>query len=394
MHPEITGIEHVEFDYPLEHVGTNATGSKLVYEPGNTHRRRSYALRVDTDAGVTGEYVGGNPPAVAQIDMVADHLIGENPFHRERLWTDLKRALRQYDRTGIGPLDIALWDIAGKHAGQPIHELLGTYRRRLPAYASSYFGGPNGGFETPEAYADFAASCLDAGYPAFKLHSWVGIRQRSLDREIETIRAVRERVGPGMDLMYDPVCEYDTLADALQVGRACDECDYYWYEDPYGDGGASQHGHRILRQRLETPLLQTELVRGVEPHADFAAAEATDFLRADVEWDGGITGAMKIARLAEGLGLDVEYHLAGPAVRHCMAATRNSNYYELGLIHPDADVPHTQAPIYRGGYTDRVDAIRDDGTFPVPSDPGLGVEYDWDYIRSRAVDRAVHGRAT
>ena len=131
-------------------------------------------------------------------------------------------------------------------------------------------------------------------------------------------------------------------------------------------------------------------MRGVEAHADFIAAEATDFVRADVEWDGGITGAMKIARIAEGFGLDVEYHLAGPAQRHCMAATRNTNYYEIGLVHPDSPVPHTEPPVYADGYTDRVDAIGDDGAFPVPDGPGLGVEYDWDYIEAHATDRRVY----
>ena len=88
-------------------------------------------------------------------------------------------------------------------------------------------------------------------------------------------------------------------------GKACDEEDFLWYEDPYRDGGISQHAHRKLRQHLETPILQTEHLRGLEPFTDFAATEATDFLRADPEYDGGITGVMKRARVAEGFGLDV-----------------------------------------------------------------------------------------
>lgn len=67
---------------------------------------------------------------------------------------------------------------------------------------------------------------------------------------------------------------------------------------------------------------------------DFAANEATDFLRADPEYDAGITGAMKMAHMAEAYGLDVESHAPGPAQRHCIAACRNSNYYEMALVHP------------------------------------------------------------
>jgi L-alanine-DL-glutamate epimerase-like enolase superfamily enzyme len=180
--------------------------------------------------------------------------------------------------------------------------------------------------------------------------------------------------------MLDPACEIDTFADALRVGRACDEEGFFWYEDPYRDGGISQHGHRRLRERLDTPLLQTEHVRGLEPYTDFLVSGATDFGRADPEYDGGITGAMKRARIAEGLGFDVEFHAPGPAQRQCLGAIRNANYYELALVHPD--VPNTGPPVYLDGYEDSLDSIDDDGTIPIPDGPGLGVTYDWEFIEA------------
>ena len=140
-----------------------------------------------------------------------------------------------------------------------------------------------------------------------------------------------------MALMLDPCCVYDTFADTLAVGRACDEAGFYWYEDPMRDGGVSLHAHRKLRSMIKTPLLQGEHVHLVEAHADMAAADATDFWRADPEYDGGITGVMKIAHAAEGYGMDVELHIAGPAQRHCMAAMRNSNFYEMGSGTSQAD---------------------------------------------------------
>ena len=385
MAPSITEIEVHEFGYDLADFGTNPNGYNLLYEPGTTTRRTVYGIRVHVDDGHTGEFVGGTTPGFAQLRLIAPHLIEKNPLDRERHWNEHKRALRKYDGMGIGPLDIALWDYAGKRYVAPVHELLGTYRDRLPAYASMSFLSDERGLTTPDAVADFAETCLDRNFPAFKIHTWSGLGAgRDYDREIATVHAVGNRVGDDMDLMLDPVCEYETFGDALRVGRACDEQGYFWYEDPYMDGGRSQHGHRRLRELLETPLLMTELVRGVEPHADFAAAEATDFLRADPEWDGGITGAMKIARVAEGFGLDVEYHLAGPAQRHCMAATRNSNYYELGLLHPESPTPHTESPVYCDGYTDSVESLDSNGTVPVPDGPGLGVTYDWEYIEANA----------
>ncbi|MFC4360389.1 enolase C-terminal domain-like protein [Halobium salinum] len=385
MPPTITSVEAFAFTYDREHVRSQTVGP-LVYAEGETAELTGYAVRIDTDSGVTGEFVGGTASGHAQIAEVAPYLVGENPLDRERHWSELKRALRATDRMGLGPLDIALWDLAGERYDAPVHELLGTYRDRLPAYASTYFGDADAaGLDTPAAYADYAEACRDAGFPAFKVHPVEG---GDVDRDVATVHAVADAVGDDLDLMLDPVCGYGTFAEALAVGRACDECGFYWYEDPYRDAGTSAHGHGALRDRLDTPLLQAEMIRGVEAHTDFVDAGATDFVRADPVWDGGITGAMKIARVAEGHGLDVEYHLAGPHTRHCMAATRNANYYELGLVGPEASVPHSEPPVY-DSYTDGVDALDGDGTVPVPDGPGLGVDYDWAYIEDNATDVVV-----
>ena len=383
MGPRITRIESTEFEYPLADVGVDDAGFNLVYEPGTTTTRKLFAVKVHTDTGVTGEYVGGNSPAAAQYNTVANYLVGRNPLDREKHWSELKRALRKYDRMGIGPIDIALWDFAGKHYDAPIHELLGTYRRTMPAYASTYHGDENGGLDSPAAFADFAEAGRDMGYGGIKIHGWGGgDARRDLDREIAAVHAVGEAVGDEMDLMHDPACELETFADALQLGRALDEEGFYWYEDPFRDGGISGHAHRNLRGKLDTPILQTEHVRGLELKSDFAAGESTDFLRADPEYDGGITGAMKIAHVAEGFGIDVEFHAPGPAQRHCIAATRNTNYYELALVHPEA--ANTQPPVYEGDYSDMIDTIDADGRVSVPEGSGLGVEYDWDYIEANA----------
>jgi len=377
----ITKIESQEFEYPLEDVGTDEHGFNLVYEPGETTHRKLFGVRIHTDAGVVGEYVGGNSPAAAQYNIIAQYLVGKDPLKREKHWSEVKRALRKYDRMGIGPIDIALWDLAGKHYGAPIHELLGTYCERIPAYASTYHGDDAGGLDSPEAFTDFAQDCLERGFGGFKIHGWGGgDTARDLTREIAAVEAVGERVGDEMDLMHDPACELETFADALKLGRALDEQNFYWYEDPFRDGGISQHAHRKLERKLDTPILQTEHVRGLEMKSDFAANEATDFLRADPEYDAGITGAMKVARMAEAFGLDVEFHAPGPAQRHCIAACRNSNYYEMALVHPKCQ--NTQPPVYEGGYSDMMDAVDDDGTVPVPDGPGLGVEYDWEYIEA------------
>ena len=171
------------------------------------------------------------------------------------------------------------------------------------------------------------------------------------------------------------------------MGLACDEEEYYWYEDPLKDGGVSFSAYRRLRQALKTPLLQGEHVHLVEAHTDMANAEATDFWRADPDYDGGITGVMKIAHAAEGLGMDLELHGAGPAQRHCMAAIRNSKFYEMTLVHPKVHTARCVPTL--NGYDDRLDSIDEDGCVSVPQEPGLGVEYDWPAIEGYRSDEII-----
>jgi L-alanine-DL-glutamate epimerase-like enolase superfamily enzyme len=373
--PHITGIEVHTYTYTLNELGTDYNGFNLVYDPGGKVTQTGYIIRILTDVGLAGEYAGGSAADYATLPAFAYYLIGKHALERERIYADVKRALRQVARIGLAPVDIALWDLAGKYYQTPVYRLLGGYKERLPCYASTYHGDTSGGLDGPEAYGDFALRCRELGYPAFKIHGW-GLAP--IAQEIATVQAVRRQVGDSMDLMLDPACEYITFGDALKVGRACDEARFFWYEDPYRDGGISQFAHRKLRQLIKTPLLMTEHVRSLEPHVDFALGEATDFLRGDVGYDG-ITGVMKLAHAAEGLGIDIEFHGPGPAQRQCMAAVRNTNYYEMGLIHPKAPASN-DAQLYKGSYRDALDAIDAEGCVPVPQEPGLGVEIDWEWV--------------
>ena len=219
------------------------------------------------------------------------------------------------------------------------------------------------------------------GYRAFKIHGW---SHAPIRREVENVLTVGKRVGHKMDLMLDPACEYETFADALRVGRACDEANFFWYEDPFKDAGISCFAQRKLRQLIKTPILMGEHVRTLEPKVDAVVAEATDYMRVNPHYDMGITGAIKVAHAAEGFGLDVEVHGPGPAQRHVMASARNANYYELGLVHPIA--PSSAAPVYTD-YTDKLDAIDANGCVPVPEGPGLGVTIDWDFINQHQVGK-------
>ena len=136
---------------------------------------------------------------LAALPMFVQYLFGKNALERERIYTDVNRALRQVARIGYAPVDICLWDLAGKFYDAPVHRLLGGYKERLPAYASTYHGDHQpDGLSSPEAYADFAEQCRDLGYPAFKIHGW---GKAPIRQEIANIHAVGKRVGGTMDLM-------------------------------------------------------------------------------------------------------------------------------------------------------------------------------------------------
>jgi len=373
------------FAYEVPEMGLDYNGFNHVYLAGGCLKQSGYVLTIGTDAGIVGEYVGGNAASYGQVGMLAHYLLGRDPLQRELIYNDLKRALRKHDRMGIGPVDIALWDIAGKVHDASVSQLLGGFRRTLPAYASTYHGDDNGGLSTPSAFAEFAVQCREMGYPAFKIHGW---GNGPISREVATVLETRRAVGPAMDLMLDPACEYNTWADALKVGLACDEARFLWLEDPYKDGGISAFGHRKLRQVIKTPILAGEHIRGHELHVDNIVADGTDFVRADADYDCGITGLMKIAHSAEGFGLDVEIHAPGPAHRHCMAAIRNTNYYELGLVHPK--LGRHKPPVYACDYSDDLDAVDGNGHVPVPTGPGLGAPVDWDWVRAHQIDEVVY----
>ena len=381
--PIITRLELIDFRYEQRELGADYHTFNQVYVPGARLQAGGTILVVHTDAGVSGACAGLAPVDVAVIPRLWAFLKGRHALQRELIYDEIKRAQRQSARIGVAPVDVALWDLAGRLLDQPIYRLLGGWKESVPCYASTYHGDENGGLDSPEAFADFAVQCREIGYPAFKIHGW---GQGPVGREVENVLAVRRAVGDEMDLMLDPACELRTFADAVKVGRACDDARYYWYEDPFRDGGISQFAHRKLRQLVRTPLLMTEHVRTLEPHIDFALADATDFVRGDVGYDG-ITGVVKLAHAAEALGIDIEFHGPGPAQRQCMAAIRNTNYYELGLVHPKVSSAR-HGGLY-ADYSDALDAIDDRGHVPVPTGPGLGVDIDWEWVRAHETGRRV-----
>lgn len=343
-------------------------------------------LVISTDEGIDGHcflsYPGPGPDAIAQqiVRFVKPRLMGADPLQIGRHWQTMHTALRwSIDPIAAGTVDVALWDIAGKAAGMPIHQMLGTYRTTVPAYFSS------GQHATVEAYADEARYWKEQGWTGYKLHppSALFLRRDGVTYrdDILAAQAVREAVGDDMALMMDSSWGY-SYENALRVGRAIEELDYEWYEDPLP--AEDLHGYVRLKQQLSIPLMATEITRGgLGALPEWIVRGATDYLRGDVIIKGGITGMMKIAHLAEAFNLPSEVHagyhaLGNVANIHVTMAAPNSPWYEAIPFNRSGD--HGLEHLHYGMTEPFV--IDDQGLVHAPMRPGLGFDVDWDLINS------------
>jgi L-alanine-DL-glutamate epimerase-like enolase superfamily enzyme len=352
--------------------------------PGPEHDATQTLLTIVTDEGAAGYCFGASPQVIRHVAREA--LIGEDPFYRERIWQRLK----EWQRLHIGTLsdkvlcsvDLALWDLAGRYLGQPVHKLLGASRDKVPAYASTMCGDElPGGLATPEDYANFALKCRERGYPAFKLHTWMPPIAWAPDpkRDVDACRAVAEAVGQDMRLMLDSF-HYYSREEALYIGRELEKLGYYWLEEPMDEHSTSSY--IWLADQLDIPICGPETAEGkMQTRAEWIVRGASDISRGGV-WDvGGLTPLMKIAHLCEAFGVRMEVHGGGVGNLHALCAMGiPGEYYERGLLHPFLD--YDQPPPWLHELTDPLD---DHGYVHVSQKPGLGQEINFDYIREHAV---------
>ncbi|MFF3602034.1 enolase C-terminal domain-like protein, partial [Kitasatospora indigofera] len=302
-------------------------------------------LVLKTDAGVVGLSFS-NRGAILQdaVDRrLRAELLGQDPLAREYLWHRLWEIdrIERFPVALMSVVDIAIWDIGGKAAGLPLHQLLGSYRSSIPAY---------------EEYLDVADQCLELGFTAIKLHAWGDPRQ-----DAKLSLALREHVGPDVPLMYDGSAGFDLL-DATYVGTALAEADYLWYEEPMKEFSVT--AYKRLAERVDVPLLVCEVAEGSHmATADFIASGCAGAVRAGPGLRGGITGAMRTAHLADSYLLRAEVHGGGLAARHLCMAISNTTYYEA-LV----DSNPVRRPI-------EVDAA---GNVTATTTPGIGWESAWE----------------
>lgn len=354
--------------------------------PGPEHEATQHVLKIVTDEGAEGYCFGASPDAIRNV--VKPMLIGKDPYDRERLWQELREAQRLHlssltDRV-LAVVDMALWDLAGRALGLPVYKLLGGYRDKVKAYASSMCGDDmEGGLNTPQAYADFAVTCKERGYTAFKLHTIMppipGMPSPKLD--VACCRAVREAVGDDMVLMLDAF-HYYSREEAYFIGRELEKLNYYWLEEPMAEHSISSYVW--LTEQLAIPICGPETAEGkMYTRAEWILRGASDISRAGVGDVGGITPLMKTAHLCESFGVRMEVHGGGAGnLQGLCAMAIPGEFYERGLLHPFLD--YEQPAPWLNTLDDPIDA---EGNVHVSSKPGLGQDINWDYIRDQAVTR-------
>ncbi len=331
-----------------------------------------HVMHVRTDDGLEGVCTVGDVRyrvmTERELAQLRELVVGEDAGDRERLDGKLHRAARfAFTRPGwAGAFDNCLWDIAGKAAGVPVAELIGRARPACLAYYNS------AGNTAEEAVED-SLRALASGFTGVKDHFAVGAAENC-----RWFASVRGAVGPDVALMHDAAENGYTYAEALRVGRALEEHDYVWFEEPLSD--RDHAGLRWLCRELTVPVLAPEtLMHDRELCAQWLTSGAVDTLRGNARH--GVTPLLRLARLARERRTTVELNgpggLFGIVHAHLCCAIGNTRYYEY----------------FPGGSRDEVGkeiglvnpVVPVDGSIAPPDGPGWGAEWDWPYFLRRRV---------
>ncbi len=328
-------------------------------------------VKVETDEGVTGwgeafSNAGWQATCTALSAIIAPRVVGKDPTNIAQIQADLHRGLYNTGRSGpvvfaISGLDIALWDIAAKRAGQPLYQLLGgSTRSTLPAYASLLRYGD------AKMVVDKIAEALGRGYRLIKLH----------ENKSDIVRAAKKACGDKVPLMVDCSCPW-TVDEAIAISREWAELNLAWIEEPIyppdDHGGLAR-----LRAASPIPVAAGENCSNVFEFKRLFEIGAVGVAQPSVTKIGGVTELRKVFALGEAHGVTVVPHSPyfGPgllASMHVCAASAREVPIERYYC-DFAETPFGEQIIPR------------DGVFTVPQEPGLGKDPDPALIAKMRVD--------
>jgi galactonate dehydratase len=360
-------------------------------------RRHWLLLKLLTDEGLYGlgdaslhAYDGEIESILRQ--WVDRYLVGQDPLHHERHWIRLYQDTPArggaLGSTALSGLDIALWDLKGKALGRPVYELLGgPLRRELRVYANGWYTNPG----TPEQNAAEAREVVARGFDAMKFDpfgqtNYYTISPREAQLAEDRVAAVREAVGPEVDILVEVHAKFD-VATAVHLGRRLERYRPFWFEEPVSQENVSEMAQ--VRRRVRIPIATGERLYTKFPFFELVKAEAVDVLQPDLCNAGGITELKKIAAIAEAQHLTVAPH------------NTNSPVGTVASFHLDASLPNFLIQEYHAEYYEPFffdlcpeQPRRTGNHVPLPPGPGLGITLDEAVARAHPLEprRAWHER--
>ena len=353
----------------------------------------SLFVKIFTDEGIEGlgECIhGGDGVAMLVADM-GEMIKGRNPLDVDRLFESIRHryifngALAGNVVTAMTGIEIALWDLAGKAMGQPVYRLLGgKFRDRIRLYCDCHAGRD----DSPESYAERAKEVVSMGFNAIKFDidnacsphkldefNW-SVTPGELAEMVDKVSAVREAVGPEVDVAIDMHGRYDTHS-AIRVAQAVEEFNLMWLEEPVPPENVD--AMLEVKRSSRTPICAGENLYLRWGFRDLIEKQAVDVIMPDLPKCCGLSEGRKIANMAEVYYIPLAPHnVCGPlgtiASCHTCASVPNFLVLEWHWV----DRPHWQ---------DLVEAdppLIQDGYITVPDRPGLGVDFNEDAARRYA----------
>ena len=344
-------------------------------------------VRLKTDAGIDGiaeATAHGKPHTIAAaIEELSRYVIGERPFDTERRWLEIYRnewySRNVVNMTAISAFDTACWDIKGKLLDRPLYDLLGgaVYGTSLRAYANGWYTDAGG---EPAGFAGAAERVVREGYDALKFDpfgaAWKRLRRCEFNRAIEIVQAVREAVGPDIDLLIEGHGRFRP-GRAVEVADALAQFDPTWFEEPCPPDNVD--GLRKVAANSRLPIATGE--RGVSKHAfrELLADTDVDVIQPDLANAGGVTEGKKIAAMAEAEHVGFAPHNPqGPVATAVSAHVDTSTpSFAIQEVFEDYDVD------WKADLLEEPIAI-ENGWLQVPEGPGLGIDLNLDAVRDHA----------
>ena len=343
---------------------------------GEASVRSSCVVEVITDTGLVGwgECFGPARPAAAMVKAYEPWLIGFDPLATEQIWQSLYASYRDQGQKGvpicaISGIDIALWDIKGKHFSAPIHQLMGgPLRTEVKAYATGTYRKRDG---NPMDYiADEVARYKDDGFSAVKLK--IGFE---VDEDLALIAKVREVIGPEMGLMLDANHGYDSV-DAIRLAIAAEAFDIRWFEEPVSPEDLD--GYLAVKSATSIPMAGGETEYTRFGFREILRRGAMDYLQPDTCAAGGLSECKKIADMANAFGVRYVPHVWGTGIGLSAAlnllAVLPHNPPGRRPWEPILEFDRSEHPARQAIMITPIE--HEGGVVNIPTGPGLGIEID------------------